>query len=997
MSEEGHHVNLKSLLKEAHHIFSYPRTSLQADEYNLLSNVIKNIDYFNDYLEPPANMHDFCNLINHHIKYETHRQGTVLIKEGDFNEKFYIVLHGYTYRLIPRPFEDIEKDVRALVPMFKRKVSQRISVLQPVTKPGEAAKPNYLKHTKNTFLKKGHSRKSHFATAINIAIQEATQQEALKNASGQALDKLKTMRSSFLKYHIDNITIDSLMAGKDGKKENKNNQGGSQKSNKPMRRSVFIGKERGGEKRRSTMIRTRKLPDNLMNARRESVDGIEEISDEDDEDDSDEEISKGDKRRKSRRESTSTMRKINLQKERRSSKLLYVRRSSEIQKQQVQRKKSISNNGVKWADTNESVDGNKNSGKDNAKTSNENKGSRMDRIEGLLKTKKEDKDDNDEDYEDIEEEEIKKIEMVNHESDGLGKEDFAFIKRISAHDVDLQKRLLLGGVMKVKREKGMGISETFGEGFWDKEIPRYKQTVVVGSDELHVLVVTREAYDLVMHEIIKLSESKVEFFQELFPNYDDRLIKRFAYNFSEKEFKKGEIIYSQNDSAHDVYVVKTGDIRLYREVHVFGEDRERAISKGYVFFGKDASRVGIPVISVMTNQFFGDEVFIKTEKRQHTAISSSTSFIYFLEPRSYQRVKTIFADILQVLGEHSKERFQWRKERVIEIMDRCNAAENTELSPRQQQVAQLDRKGKLKYQIGIRWGKRETLSKLKPIEHSHSHSASHSQLPDQTINQSVIKNTEERLPKEKSKTVLFNSIAIRGNTNLWPTKELEHLNYSRQSKKLNKMIDIRYLQKQVQVEFNHQFVPDRHDPTKKYGYSEFNVGKELSSTYRLPVLKRQSKSPNKGAQTERYVNVNLKSLESSSIHQHLAKSQSTKEDISPGSARLNRSSLESITEENAQSKVREAANRASVRPAAIFGAIKDEIVNADLGISRSSSVPKLRGNSDGMIRTRVVNASRNPSIGKFNPHSHTEVMSLIKNQRGVITGTKLDLSKTGFI
>jgi len=246
----------------------------------------------------------------------------------------------------------------------------------------------------------------------------------------------------------------------------------------------------------------------------------------------------------------------------------------------------------------------------------------------------------------------------------LTEDDVMMIRYLAAENPEMKQRLFVGNIPRVEKGRGYKVGECFGENFFKDNRPKETSIMVVTSEELHLLTLSREAYQEIMAKIILNAKEKADFFIEVFPSFDSETVVKFSYYFSEKQFKKNESIYHQDNLAQELYLLKNGDVRLTKEIDLGSEGHPININ------ARRGEKTHLPVASIIRQQFFGEELLLKEGRRLYTAMAiSSGSTAYFISLKEYNKIKNGFSELLKVLKQQTKERFGWRQQRVMDLLE----------------------------------------------------------------------------------------------------------------------------------------------------------------------------------------------------------------------------------------------------------------------------------------------------------------------------------------
>jgi len=250
---------------------------------------------------------------------------------------------------------------------------------------------------------------------------------------------------------------------------------------------------------------------------------------------------------------------------------------------------------------------------------------------------------------------------------------------------EIKKTYFMGDVLRATKIKSYQAGEYFGESFCRPNFPKSNSMLAVSSEKVHLLTLHREDYNNIMAELERRANDKVEVFWSIFPLVDKKSVREFSQQFSQKSYHVDELIYSQDDPSQDIYLLLSGEVKLYRESELPTSQEEMSPSRRMASLPTHNTRGGdIPMATVIKNQFFGEELLLEKDYRQTTAIAKSPNTVtYYLDACVYERIKEQFAGFFEVLKGHAQEKFTWRQQMVSE------KAEHTTVPPKVQRHRSL--------------------------------------------------------------------------------------------------------------------------------------------------------------------------------------------------------------------------------------------------------------------------------------------------------------------
>ena len=116
------------------------------------------------------------------------------------------------------------------------------------------------------------------------------------------------------------------------------------------------------------------------------------------------------------------------------------------------------------------------------------------------------------------------------------------------------------GVCKFKKAKILGPGSYFGETGLTSDQPR--DMTAICSSNVHVITLTKWAYEKATDVIQSKSKAKWGFFSELLNEDSKEIIKRFCNSFREEKRKYGQKIFQQGEIPKEVYIISQGEVQV---------------------------------------------------------------------------------------------------------------------------------------------------------------------------------------------------------------------------------------------------------------------------------------------------------------------------------------------------------------------------------------------------------------------------------------------------
>jgi len=253
------------------------------------------------------------------------------------------------------------------------------------------------------------------------------------------------------------------------------------------------------------------------------------------------------------------------------------------------------------------------------------------------------------------------------------KEDSELFKHIVGDSQERFNKYLLGGLPKFKRVCELKPGNYFGEAFLDFE--RTDEEMVISTEEIHLLTISRQDYEIVLKELLSRVNDKVNFFCKLFPQVNPQISTGFCYYFKEENYKKGQTIFHQGDPADTFFIVRSGEIKLTKTVAQQRLLQKNQMLCNYAFSPKSTFHKVLQIANLCEGELFGEEYLIKECNRVYEATATTDSVCYSIENSIYNSIRPYVYHIAKTLKSKAQEKRIWRKERVEYLLEQDKVAE----------------------------------------------------------------------------------------------------------------------------------------------------------------------------------------------------------------------------------------------------------------------------------------------------------------------------------
>ena len=186
-----------------------------------------------------------------------------------------------------------------------------------------------------------------------------------------------------------------------------------------------------------------------------------------------------------------------------------------------------------------------------------------------------------------------------------------------------------------------------------------------------MLSLSREDYIDVITKLLKQSSEKTKLFNSIFSKFHENYIQDFAGHFAQKHFKKGDVIFLQNEKPSKLYLLSTGDVTLFKDsdgIHSVPQSPTGPIHTSSKHISK---KTEIPIVSILSGQLFGEELLLNQPCMSFTAIAQAAdTVVFFLDSNLFKTMKDQFDVFFQVLIEQASQRTVWRQKRTQEALEK---------------------------------------------------------------------------------------------------------------------------------------------------------------------------------------------------------------------------------------------------------------------------------------------------------------------------------------
>jgi len=126
------------------------------------------------------------------------------------------------------------------------------------------------------------------------------------------------------------------------------------------------------------------------------------------------------------------------------------------------------------------------------------------------------------------------------------------------------RNYFVGEILKVKFSRFVGSGSHFGiRGIGKNTISKQ---AVTAAEECHCITLYKEDYLMALNQEKNLHMGKIGFFRKMFPDYEEEILVEFSLLWDKQIYKRGDVIYQENDNFNFLYIVLEGEI-IVRPLH----------------------------------------------------------------------------------------------------------------------------------------------------------------------------------------------------------------------------------------------------------------------------------------------------------------------------------------------------------------------------------------------------------------------------------------------
>ncbi|CAD8099104.1 unnamed protein product [Paramecium primaurelia] len=268
--------------------------------------------------------------------------------------------------------------------------------------------------------------------------------------------------------------------------------------------------------------------------------------------------------------------------------------------------------------------------------------------------------------------------------------DYETIFKKKKRAQDLQMELLLAsqknpfeinnmyfkdGICLYKKVFQFYSGQAFGDMALSSDKPR-TASILVLSDELHVLTMNRLDFKSVGERSIKEKNQTFEYFLSIFVGVSKFIVTKFIQYFQKIEFAPQTILWKEGDEPKFFLLIVRGRVEIYRS---YNEDALHGkIKEPSIFQSKIKPKKKVTLSQLSDNSFVGEaELIDNIPVRLYSCMTSDNTLAYYMESDAFNIVRKNHPDFLKILKEKSfviKSYLQRREKYLFENIQKQDKA-----------------------------------------------------------------------------------------------------------------------------------------------------------------------------------------------------------------------------------------------------------------------------------------------------------------------------------
>ena len=226
----------------------------------------------------------------------------------------------------------------------------------------------------------------------------------------------------------------------------------------------------------------------------------------------------------------------------------------------------------------------------------------------------------------------------------------AFLGEVPLASLDEPESYFQDGVFKFHLVGIFGPGSIFGEVGLLMRKPR--SASVICNCDIDFAVLTSEDYAEILEAVDKKEmETRMEFFiDNLFQELQPEVAIRLSYMFKKSKFMKGNFIYKQDEKANEVFLIKKGEIQIYKKIKESEQEKKIESVNEFIknMYHKNENKIKqgkfitIQLSNLGAGQSFGEDDLLYNRNRAYNAVCYSNKVTLYYLPKSVQEIYFVY-------------------------------------------------------------------------------------------------------------------------------------------------------------------------------------------------------------------------------------------------------------------------------------------------------------------------------------------------------------------
>lgn len=117
------------------------------------------------------------------------------------------------------------------------------------------------------------------------------------------------------------------------------------------------------------------------------------------------------------------------------------------------------------------------------------------------------------------------------------------------------------GVFKFKKVGSSQPGAVFGEVALQTDAPR--AATIIARQKASVTTLSRQVFKKIFASALNKVHEKVDFFKTNFPFLQNTSLVKFSYEFFEKRYSRGSVLFRQGEPIEEVFLIKEGSVEVF--------------------------------------------------------------------------------------------------------------------------------------------------------------------------------------------------------------------------------------------------------------------------------------------------------------------------------------------------------------------------------------------------------------------------------------------------